>query len=242
METPYDYIKNPSYKVDLKFEKKSGNKVEANSQGILKYNRDYLIIIPKETKFGGAETTEEKVLKFTTQYKPIYCSIVEVKSVLRELEEFFSNEEILKEIRNAGQKTHFLLKIQSDANQEDYEEIEENDLRFLAINQFCIYESARHLVNRLVSDLIKNEGALPGGSRSSSISLGDFSMSTGSSSSSASSKQESIFGIVKENLKIIDEEVNFWKESLLGRRNRGYSSPRTAITRKNVAAPNQRGV
>jgi hypothetical protein len=225
METPYDYLKSPSYKVDLKFEK-SGNKVEANVEQKIKYNRDYLIIIPSGTKFSSSETTEEKIIKFSTQYKPIYCSILEVKSVLRELEEFFNNDEILKEIRNAGQKAHYFLKIQPDANQDDYEEVEESDNRFLAINQFCIYESARHLINRLVSDLIKNEGALPGGSKSSSISLGDFSMSTGSSSSSSSSKQESIFGIVKENAKIINEEVEFWKESLIGRRNRGYASPR----------------
>lgn len=203
----------------------------------LKYNRDYVIVIPKNIRFSNGYVTNEPMsIRFSTQFAPLYASLIEVADALRGLQTLFEPAWLMKEIRNASKHVHQLLKIQTDPNQSDYAPLTEDNALYYPASQFVIATSVYRLLIGLLSQIIQNNGTVPGNAGFDSFTLGDFSLSEGS----ATQQTDQIKSMIQLQIKAFKEQSEEWKAILLGRSNKGYASPQSGTTRKTTIGPESR--
>jgi len=204
----------------------------------LKYNMTYTVVIPKGIQLAsGIATTETIAHSFSTVYKPLYASPLMIQQELGELFTYIQESSIYPEIRNASKKAHIWLGTISDPNATGFEEMTEDSTNYYAVTQYVTYESSLRLCQQLLGVLMRNEGALPGYLLSQGFTLGDLTVN-----GSGNSNKQMIVDLFHDRLKLLQPDVQYWKDQLLNRTKRGYASPATGSTRKNTAGPIDRGL
>lgn len=202
----------------------------------LKYNRQYKIVIPKDTILNTANRLEEdQVFTFYTEMKPLYIDPNEVQGLVLDLITWFELVDIMIAIKNAGVFVHSLLNLPFDPNQADYEELDEEDTNYETARQVVKYTTAIYLLQMAQQKMIANDGNSPNTSNASSIQLGDFMVTN-----STSSKSQDILSYITDQLKFFYQTQKVWVDRLMNRTKRSYAAPIQGIFRRNVNAPTGR--
>ncbi|MCD7910962.1 hypothetical protein KC480_05410 [Bacillus velezensis] len=229
------------------------NRIEITLSEEAKYNYSYSLILDKGIKsISGKSLETTKVLSFTSEYKPLYATPLEVKSVLRSIYKYFSAHDIYKSIRDAGQKARQLRGESTvDANNSRYREIRATDTTLFATQRYTVYEASRLLLTKLIVRILNSTDPeeIDAGSgiidkAGGSFKLGDFSISNGTSASSSltsvTDNEESALEKLQSLLEENEKELKFWRDAMLGHNRRGYATPSSASFRSDGGSPEGR--
>jgi hypothetical protein len=204
----------------------------------MKYNYTYRVVLDKEIRSQAQnQLGTTKTVTFTSEYKPLLSTPLEVQSILRSTYKYFTPHDIYASIRDAGEKAMQLLGNVPDANSSRYREIRETDTKLFPTQKYVMYEASRILLTNLMVRILNGADAdepdigvgMINEAASGSISLGDFSVTdkSGSSSGSSSSniKLESPLRMLQTILNTNEKDLKFWRDSMMGRNARGYAKP-----------------
>ncbi|MBU5262118.1 Ig-like domain-containing protein [Bacillus atrophaeus] len=232
-----------------------GNRIEITLSEDAKYNYSCSVILDKGIKsVSGKSLDTAKVLSFTTEYKPLYATPLEIRSVLRSIFKYFSTDEVYKAIRDAGQKARQLRgETTVDANNSRYREIRSTDTTLFSTQKYTVYEASRILLTKLIVRILNSTDPeeIDAGSgiidkAGGSFSLGDFSISNGVSASSSltsvTDNEESALEKLQSLLEENEKDLKFWRDAMLGHNRRGYASPTSASFRSDGGSPEGRDI
>lgn len=259
-ETPLgesgQYIYPPDFQVECDLIP-TENGVILRPKSALQYNYSFMVVLGKEissiaevqavftsesTETSVKMLNEDKYFTFTSEYKPLYATPLEVRSVLKEFFTSFKLHDIYVALRDAGEKAHQYLGEIADANNSRFELVDDRDDAYFPLTKYVLYEASRTLLTNLLIKMLngsESDGVFVQGS-GSSIKLGDFSVDTKQSGGSGTNENSSKMNILNAYLNQVESELKFWQDSMLGRNKRGYATPISAITRSSVAAPESR--
>jgi len=215
----------------------------------IKFNHTYRVVLDKEIRStSGARLGETKTITFTSAYKPLLATPLEVQSVLRSLYKYFTPHDIYSAIRDAGQKAMQLLGQIPDPNNSRYRDMRERDEAYFATTKYVLHEAARILMTGLMVRILNGTASDEEGlglmtETGGSITLGDFSISNKSSSSSGMGNGENeetplqkLQAMIVEN----DRDLKFWQDAMMGRNRRGYARPLSGSYRSGAGSPEGR--
>lgn len=222
-----------------------GNKIVISLSDTHLYNNTYQVVLGEDiSSTSGLRLGQTKVLTFTSEYKPLFCTPLEVRSVLLDLFRHFTPHEIYSAIRDASEKAMQLLGNVADANSSRYRDLSDTDTAYYPSQKYVLYEASLKLMASLMVKILNGESIESKQSSSEikgSITLGDFSISTGSGGTSSSQEtKESTLEKLQVLMAETEKELKFWKDSMLGRNRRGYASPVSASFRVDAGSPTGR--
>lgn len=224
------------------------NKVLISFEEGMDANSKYYITISEGLKsVSGDSLYGQKTISFISQITPMYSTALEVRGLLKDIFFYFDIEDILKAINEASQKTHQLLRLPPSPLSQGYEEIQVSEYEHFPATKFVAYQSAVQLLNKLLIKIIYSkdsegsifsEEGLSGGFK-----LGDFSVN-GKEKTSDTVKAKDLpeIAVVNELIKEHERELIFWRDALMNRNARGYTTPKHAISRGAVVSPESRDV
>lgn len=212
------------------------------------YNYTYRIVLGKDiTSITGERLGEMKTITFTSEYKPLFSTPSEVRSVLRSMYRYFTPHEIYSSIRDASQKAMQLLGNTVDPNNSRYRELRDTDTAFFPSQKYAMYEASLMLMTGLMVRILDGgEDDIGTGMMSEtggSITLGDFTVSDSSSSQSSgsnSSEEESPLEKLQALIKQTERELKFWQDAMMGHNRRGYAKPVSSSFRTAAGSPEGR--
>ncbi|MCY9186587.1 Ig-like domain-containing protein [Bacillus halotolerans] len=229
------------------------NRIEITLSENAKYNYSYSVILDKGIRsVSGKSLDATKILSFTSEYKPLYATPLEIRSVLRSIYKYFSTHDIYKAIRDAGQKARQLRGESTvDANNSRYREIRTTDTTLFATQRYTVHEASRLLLTKLIVRILNSTDPeeIDAGSgiidkAGGSFKLGDFSISNGTSASSSltsvTDNEESALEKLQSLLEENEKELKFWRDAMLGHNRRGYASPASASFKSDGGSPEGR--
>jgi hypothetical protein len=234
------YIMPPEFAIALaKKPEVVNNQIIFTLQDNLKYNTTYRVVLDKEIRsLTGKRLGAIKTITFTSEYKPLFATPTEVQGVLRSTYKYFTTHDIYSAIRDAGEKAMTLLGNVADANNSRYREMRATDTQLFPTQKYVLYEASRILMTNLMVRILNGADAeeVEAGTgmineTKGSITLGDFSITDNSSSSSGlggtdtATKEETPLKKLQTLLAANEKELKFWMDSMLGRNRRGYASP-----------------
>lgn len=247
-----DYIPSPDFQSNVTINVEA-NRIEITLSEDAKYNNSYSVILDKGIKsISGKSLDTTKILSFTSEYKPLYATPLEIKSVLRSIYKYFSTHDVYKAIRDAGQKARQLRgEATVDANNARYREIRSTDTTLFATQKYTVYEASKNLLTKLIIRILNSTDPeeIDAGSgiidkAGGSFSLGDFSISNGASASSSltsvTDNEESALEKLQSLLEENEKELKFWRDAMLGHNRRGYAKPTSASFRSDGGSPEGR--
>jgi hypothetical protein len=207
----------------------------------LKLNHNYVIVLDKDIKStSGASLGQTQMATFSTEYAPLYATPLEVFGVIKKLFSQFELSDVYQALRNAGQKAHQLLGQIPDPNVVQFRMLTERDAAYFPATKFVVYEAARVLLTSLIMRIANDQGVDTNGI-SGSVTLGDLTVSEGTSSGGGSAKPADPTTIVKNALTQLNDEHKFWQDAMLGRNRRGYTTPVSTGFRTSAGSPTTRG-
>lgn len=144
------YVPSSDFQIPSTF-KVDGNKLTITLSESVKYNRTFRVILDNSiSSIDGNQIGVKKMITFTSEYKPLYASLLEVQELLGSLHKYFSNHEIYVAIRNAGQKARQMKGENPDANNNRYREMNANNAVIFQTYRYVAHEAARTLLARLM--------------------------------------------------------------------------------------------
>jgi hypothetical protein len=250
------YIMPPEFAIALAKEPEVvNNKIIFTLRDNLKYNHTYRIVLDKEIR--NADRTKRlgqvKTVTFTSEYKPLFATPLEVQSVLRSIYKYFTPHDVYGAIRDAGEKAMTLLGMVADPNNSRYREMRETATELFPTQKYVLYEASRILMTNLMVRILNGADAeeIEAGTgmineTKGAITLGDFSVTDNSSSSSGigggegGTKEETPLRKLQTMLAVNEKEIKFWMDSMMGRNRRGYASPVSGSFRTAGGSPEGR--
>ena len=215
-----------------------------------KYNHTYRVVLDKEIRsVNGNRLGTTKTITFTSAYKPLFATPLEVQSVLRSISKYFTPHDIYAAIRDAGQKAMQMLGNIPDPNNSRYRDMQERDTAYFPTTKYVPHEAARILMTGLMVRILNGvsddeEGTGMMTETGGSITLGDFSISDKSSSSSGigggGDKEETPLQKLQAMILENDKEIKFWQDAMMGRNRRGYAKPLSSSFRSGAGSPEGR--
>lgn len=204
----------------------------------MKYNHTYRVVLDKEIRsISGKRLGQIKTITFTSEYKPLFATPLEVQGVLRSLYKYFTPHDVYSAIRDAGEKAMTLLGNVADANNSRYRDMRETATELFPTQKYVQYEAAKTLMTNLMIRILNGadseEAEIGTGMMNEtkgSVTLGDFSVTDNSSSTSgiggdSGTEEETPLKKLQTLIAANDKELKFWMDSMLGRNRRGYASP-----------------
>jgi hypothetical protein len=219
------------------------------------YNYTYQIVLDKDIRStSGNRLGTTKTVTFTSEYKPLFATSMEVRSVLRSMFKYFTPHEIYTAIRDAGQKAMQLLGNNPDPNNARYRDIRSNDTSLFPTQKYVLYESSRSLMTGLMVRILSGsseeeveQGLGMTSETGGTMTLGDFSVSDKSSSSTGvggvtgdSESDESPLQKLQVLIRETEKELKFWQDSMMGHNRRGYAKPISGSYRSEAGSPEGR--
>lgn len=233
-----------------------GKRLTITLTGNALYNNTYSVVLNKELKsLSGNTLGKTKILTFTSEYKPLYSTPLEVQSLLRSISKYFTPHDYYSAIKDASQKALQMKGNVPDPNNARYRELRSNDTTLFSTQKFVMYQAARTLLASLMVKILDNnaddDGDGNGGigtikETGGNIKLGDFSVSDGSSSSgsglgtSNAKKEETPLEKLKALLREVEKELKFWQDAMMGHNRRGYAKPLSGSYRSGAGTPEGR--
>jgi len=216
----------------------------------LEPNHNYLVVVNENLRSeSGKRFSESQVLRFSTEYSPLYASPLEVHSILRGLYSQFTLSEIYVALRNAGQKAHQLQGLEVDPSIPGFEFLAEDDSTYFPTTKFVVYEAARALLTSLLMKVLSDNGLGTDSSSNDltadSVTLGDFSISGsggGGNATDDSTNPTYLIKAINSTLDGIKDELKFWQDAMMGRNRRGYASPVSVSFRTDAGSPESRDI
>lgn len=243
-----EYILPPEFQVPAEL-KVEGHVVTIIPHDELKPNHNYRIVVTKNVQSQNQENLDDDYeVHFTTEYMPLYATPLEIRSIVRDVFQYFELQDIYEAIRNAGQKAHQLLRMSANPNQSDFELIGEDDDTYFPATKFVVHQAANQLLNQLIIKLmyaVDEESGNPFIRDDSGISyaLGDFQVKkSDEKSETTTSGEPPELVTIKQLIEHNEEEIKFWQDALLGRNARGYASPTSVTSRGGVVSPESRDI
>lgn len=230
----------------------SGKRLTITLSGTIKYNYTYRVVLDKAiASSDGLSLGSIKTLTYTSAYKPLFATPLEVQSVLRSIYQYFTPHDIYSAIRDAGQKAMTLLGNVADANNSRYRDMRSTDTALFPTQKYVMYEAARSLMVKLMVRILNGSSSDDGddGMMTSSggkIQLGDFMVEDKSSSSSGISgssetTEESPLKKLQTLIASTEKELKFWLDNMMGITKRGYAKPVSSSFRTAAGSPGSRG-
>lgn len=230
------------------------NRIIITLQEPAKYNHTYRVVLDKEIRStSGNRVGTTKTLTFTSEYKPLLATPLEVQSVLRGIYKYFTPHDVYTAIRDAGQKAFQMLGRVVDANNSRYREYTERETSYFGATKYVLYEASRVLMTGLMVRILNGadaDEAIPGdgmmNETGGSLTLGDFSISDKSSSSSGlggvsgGDNEESQLKKLQVLIQQVEKELKFWQDSMMGQNRRGYGKPLSGSFRTAAGSPEGR--
>jgi Bacterial Ig-like domain len=237
-----DYVLPPEFQIEATVQV-NGNHIIITPKQPLKYNHSYMVVLDKGIQsINGNSLLDQRVIHFTSEYKPLYSTPLEIRSVIRDMFSKFTLHEIYAAIRDAGQKVHQLLRQQPDANHTQFRLLEDRDEAYFPAMKFVEYEASRQLLNGLLIKMMNGEINGVGQSIGSGFKLGDFEVQGNQSSNNQTDEKDALLKVIQTLMTEIEKELKYWKDALMGRNARGYAKPINAITRSSAPAPESRDI
>ena len=246
------YLMPPDFQTASTIEVVDNRLIITLSDPIL-YNQTYRVVLDKEIRsLSGKRLGEDKTATFTSEYKPLYATPLEVQSTLRSIYKYFTPHDIYGAIRDAGQKALQLKGSVADANNSRYREIRDSDTTLFPTQKYVLYEASRTLMANLMIRILNGTDSeeIEAGTgmineSGGSITLGDFSVSDKSASSTGIGgtyvdKEESPLKKLQALMVENEKELKFWMDSMLGRNRRGYAKPISGSFRTASGSPEGR--
>ncbi|MEB2276908.1 Ig-like domain-containing protein [Bacillus sp. ILBB4] len=245
------YILPADFAIASKTEVKD-NKIIITLTDTLKYNYTYRVVLDKNIKsLSGATLGSVKTLTFTSEYKPLFATPLEVQSILRSTYNYFTPHDVYEAIRNAGQKAMTMLGNNADANNSRYRDMRATDTALFPTQKYVAYEAARSLMTalmvRILNGASEDDGTGTGMINESggTVQLGDFMVQDKSSTSSgisgsSSSTEESPLKKLQALIQQVEKEQKFWLDQMMGRTKRGFASPVSGSFRTAAGSPEGR--
>ncbi len=224
------------------------NKIIITLDNPLLYNHTYQVVIGSGVKStSGHSLSSKETITFTSEYKPLFSTPLEVKSILKGTSKYFKPHDIYGAIRDAGQKALQLKGEIADANHSRYREMRSNDTTLFPTQKFVAYEAARLLMTSLMIQILNGpeddeESNGLTSSLSGAIKLGDFSVSNGSSDENGTggSKEETALQKLQALIEATEKDLKFWMDAMMGHNRRGYAKPVSGSFRSNAGTPEGR--
>lgn len=244
------YIAPPDFQVSSDV-KVVDNRLIITLQEPAKYNYTYRVVLDKEIRSHvGIRLGATKTVTFTSEYKPLLATPLEVQSVLRSMYKYFTPHDIHVSIRDAGQKAFQLLGRNPDPNNSRYREYTERETSYFGATKYVLYEASRMLMTGLMVRILNGasddeEGTGMMSESGGSLSLGDFAVSGKSSSSvglngASGAKEESPLQKLQALILQTEKELKFWQDAMMGRNRRGYAKPISGSYRSGAGSPEGR--
>lgn len=252
--TSNDYIMPQDFAIALaKDPEVDGNKITLTLNENIKYNHTYQVVLDKDVKaLSGTKLGAVKTITFTSEYKPLFATPTELRTILRSLYKYFSTHDLYSALRDAGEKAMQLLGNVADPNNSRYRDMRESDTKLFPTQKFAMHEAARILLTNLMVRILNGADAdeVEAGNGmisdlGGSITLGDFSVTDSSSEyngmgGSERAKEETPLRKLQTIINNNEKDLKFWRDSMMGRNARGYASPVTASTRTAAGSPTGR--
>lgn len=235
----------------------SGHEIRITLTGNPSYNYDYTVILDGVKSVSGKEITKQIVSTYQAEYKPLFSTPNDVRSVLKGLYPFFEIKEVYVALRDAGQKALQMLRQNTDPNNSRYREYSERNENFFALTKFVVYEASYNLLLDLYNKFLAAKG-IPGVSDGSEeenpliqmlgkgFSLGDFSVSDMDGGKLDPEEEAAVTDDFVKKLRYIltyiNQELKFWRDAMMSRNARGYTNPTTATYKSDVASPESRDI
>lgn len=240
------YVYPPAFQTPASIEVQ-GNEIIIKLQEEILYNHNFMVVLDSSIQsINGHSLPEAKILTFSSEYRPLYATPMEVHAVLKELAQHFQLNDIYIALRDAGQKAHQLTGQIPDPNNARYRPMRERDEAYFPTTKYVLYEACQQLISSFMVNVVNHQtGNLQNNEQigGDSISLGDFSIKNESSGGGSSNgDQPDPLKQAKALLENIQQELTFWKDAMMGYNARGYARPIHAITRSNTPGPGSRDI
>lgn len=219
----------------------------------MKYNHTYRVVLDKRIRAKASVKYLDKVYipTFTSEYKPLLATPLEVQMLVRSIYKYFTPHDVHTAIRDAGQKAFQLLGRVVDANNSRYREYTDRETSYFPATKYVTYEAARMLMTGLMVRILNGAsddevGAGMMNEIGGSITLGDFSISDKSSSSSgiggtsSDVKEESPLRKLQVLIEQTEKDMKFWLDAMMGQNRRGYGKPLSGSYRSGAGSPEGR--
>lgn len=247
-----NYLMPPDFQSNSTVEVVDNRLIITLSDDIL-YNHTYRVVLDKGIRsVTGKRLGDTKTATFTSEYKPLFATPLEVQFTLRSIYKYFSPHDIYGAIRDAGQKALQLKGSVADANNSRYRDMRTTDTTLFPTQKYVLYEASRLLMANLMIRILNgaDNDEIEAGSgmineSGGSITLGDFSVSDKSASSTGIGgtyvdKEESPLKKLQALMAENEKELKFWMDSMLGRNRRGYAKPISGSFRTDAGSPEGR--
>jgi hypothetical protein len=232
---------------DAKASGKAFKKLVIKPRDAVLLNTNYTVVLDGIKGVSGSQLEKPMMFQVSSEFGPMYATPIELRPILRGLFTYFTLYDMYVALRDAGQKAHQMLGLVPDVNSSRYRPMQDNATYYFPTTKYVVYEAAKTLLSSLLVNMLNQQKVgSPTESMSSgdTVTLGDFSVSSRSNSSSGSSTSsgDSPLKLVEETLTSVAEQLKFWQDAMLGRNKRGYASPVSVSARTAAGSPADRSI
>lgn len=215
-----------------------------------KYNYTYKVIVDGVKSVTGEEIKKEIVLEIDSQFKPLYSDPNEVKGIIMDVAELFTAKEYFIAIRNASQKAMIYLQQVADPNNSRYKIYKETSTPYFSMTKFVANEAAYNLIQNLISKFLKgtipyltNPDDVQDNTLGTGFTLGDFSVTNAGEAGKKEMlllSSDEFFRKINPIIKRLKADVIYWRDDMMTRGRRGYTSAKSGSYRSDAGSPESR--
>ena len=216
----------------------------------MKYNHTYKVIIDGVKSVNGKELKKEIVLEFDSEYKPLYSNPSEVENIIVHFFKLFTTKEVFLAIRDASQKAMVYLQQVADPNNSRYKDYNERNTPYFAMTKYVAFQASYTLMQDLIAKfsadtlpVLFDPDSIDKDVLGSSFTLGDFNVSGTDGSNEKDIlmiKSSEAFRKINALIKQIKEEMIYWRDDMMTRGRRGYTTVMTGSYRTDAGSPESR--
>ncbi len=216
----------------------------------VKYNHTYKVIIDGVKSVTGEVIKKDIVLEFDSEYKPLYSNPSEVENIIVHFFKLFTTKEVFLAIRDASQKAMVYLQQVADPNNSRYKAYNERNTPYFAMTKYVAYQASYTLMQDLIAKFsaetlptLFDPTSADVNFLGSSFTLGDFTVSDadgGSEKDILMIKSSEAFRKINALIKQIKDDLIYWRDDMMTRGRRGYTSVATGSYRTDAGSPESR--
>lgn len=189
-------------------------------------NHAYLVYLPDALTQPEQGTSDYLVYSFDSLARPIYVGSGEVRRELGLFGKGMEESSILSRVREAGLKAHQMKRLDANAQDAQFEMMEQDDEFYYPLTRFVLYEALLQLSDALIAGWLMGDGMDEGMMESvKRYQIADLTVETGGTGNSE---------VISTALRMLDKKkqtwqdaLTYWKDALMGYSARGYAKAKT---------------